>query len=631
MRLDAVYELRDRLETAAIAGVNLVPEDFRLKRAVQQLEPYAKASPVFQKIYVMAQRLTAAECADRPGVLFDTLGLVDAVLCTQGTLQTEGTIQPLVPGNSQGELYRQIPYSRMAPVLEAFRGTGGGRYAVIRDAHQTDPEIFEDYRMKYWMVQALGDSYADLADMAAGWLEEEGASILPLLKKDFRPGGKKDMVRRLQVMEAVAREKENDFYRFVLMDAGKEVREEAIRALRFEEDNLPLLLDLVKTEKGKCRDAVLYALAFMNGTEAQAFWKAQMEKKPEEAAAYLGYSETEWAGDLIADALERWFAQYGPGTRAAETPEHADKAKERRQDARQTLENIWEAAAGKYSERLIKWYDKVYLILPSNVVDILTRSLVRNPHPALCRLAEEMYQKHGDECLEPVFTASLLTETAGQSLERFGGYLKPAGVISKLAGKKKNPDGLFRTFARIYYSEEHECYRITEDSADSPVIMEYRAWRQLPAGLDLGWYPLLMSCEAGSSREWKKRWSRYGSYYDEILARLYRPGVQSLAQQYGAYFYKEVLRRPATAEDIRMLKRCGWTNYKGILAACQRGGTVQIYMIRQLLPELPMTGSELADELDELLGRLKGKAVNGIGFLEQWRDSLRSGLTADRL
>ena len=44
-----------------------------------------------------------------------------------------------------------------------------------------------------------------------------------------------------------------------------------------------------------------------------------------------------------------------------------------------------------------------------------------------------------------------------------------------------------------------------------------------------------------------------------------------------------------------------------------------------------MTGSELADELDELLGRLKGKAVNGIGFLEQWRDSLRSGLTADRL
>lgn len=597
MRLDAVYELRDRLETAAIAGVNLIPEDFRLKRAVQQLEPYAKASPVFQKIYVMAQKLTAAECADRPGVLFDTLGLVDAVLCTQGTLQTEGTIQPLVPGNSQGELYRQIPYSRMAPVLEAFRGTGGGRYAVIRDARQTDPEIFEDYRMKYWMVQALGDSYADLADMAAGWLEEEGVSILPLLKKDFRPGGKKDMVRRLQVMEAVAKEKENDFYCFVLRNAGKEVREEAIRALRFEEGNLPLLLDLVKTEKGKCRDAVLYALAFMKGTEAQAFWKAQMEKKPEEAAGYLGYSETEWAGDLIADALERWFAQYGPGTKAAETPEHADKAKERRQDA----------------------------------LDILTRSLVRNPHPALCRLAEEMYQKHGDECLEPVFTASLLTETAGQSLERFGGYLKPAGVISKLAGKKKNPDGLIRTFARIYYSEEHECYRITEDRADSPVIMEYRAWRRLPAGLDLGWYPLLMSCEADSSREWKKRWSRYGSYYDEILAGLYRPGVQTLAQQYGAYFYKEVLRRPATAEDIRMLKRCGWTNYKGILAACQRGGTVQIYMIRQLLPELPMTGSELADELDELLGRLKGKAVNGIGFLEQWRDSLRSGLTADRL
>ena len=33
MNWDVVYELRERLETAAIAGVNLIAEDFRLKRA----------------------------------------------------------------------------------------------------------------------------------------------------------------------------------------------------------------------------------------------------------------------------------------------------------------------------------------------------------------------------------------------------------------------------------------------------------------------------------------------------------------------------------------------------------------------------------------------------------------------
>ena len=30
MNLDVVYELRERLETAAVAGVNLIMEDFRL-------------------------------------------------------------------------------------------------------------------------------------------------------------------------------------------------------------------------------------------------------------------------------------------------------------------------------------------------------------------------------------------------------------------------------------------------------------------------------------------------------------------------------------------------------------------------------------------------------------------------
>ncbi len=167
MNLDAVYELRDRLETAAAAGVNLIQEDFRLKRAVQQVEPFAKASPVFQKIYGMAGTLLMPECEDRAGVLLDTLGLLDAVLCTQGTTGADGEIQEPEMFLPDGDLYQKVSYGRLAAVLEAFRGTGGGRYAVIRDAHEEDPGIFQDYRMKYWMVRALGDSYGELAEMVA--------------------------------------------------------------------------------------------------------------------------------------------------------------------------------------------------------------------------------------------------------------------------------------------------------------------------------------------------------------------------------------------------------------------------------------------------------------------------------
>ena len=140
MNWDVVYELRERLETAAIAGVNLIAEDFRLKRAVQQMEPLAKASPVFQKIAAMAEKVTQAECEDRAGVLLDTLGLVDAVLCTQATNQLDGELVEPEPGGYAGDIYRKISYGRMAAVLEAFRGTGGGRYAVIEEAHRSDPD-----------------------------------------------------------------------------------------------------------------------------------------------------------------------------------------------------------------------------------------------------------------------------------------------------------------------------------------------------------------------------------------------------------------------------------------------------------------------------------------------------------
>ena len=39
MNLNPLYELKERLESAMIAGVSLLSEDFRLARAVGQMEP----------------------------------------------------------------------------------------------------------------------------------------------------------------------------------------------------------------------------------------------------------------------------------------------------------------------------------------------------------------------------------------------------------------------------------------------------------------------------------------------------------------------------------------------------------------------------------------------------------------
>ena len=50
MNLTALYELKEQLETAAVSGCRLMKEDFRLKRAIEQMKPLAAAAPVFQKI-----------------------------------------------------------------------------------------------------------------------------------------------------------------------------------------------------------------------------------------------------------------------------------------------------------------------------------------------------------------------------------------------------------------------------------------------------------------------------------------------------------------------------------------------------------------------------------------------------
>ena len=52
MNFEPLYELKNRLENVAIVGINLAKDDFRLKRAVEQVKEYSTAAKVFKQIYV---------------------------------------------------------------------------------------------------------------------------------------------------------------------------------------------------------------------------------------------------------------------------------------------------------------------------------------------------------------------------------------------------------------------------------------------------------------------------------------------------------------------------------------------------------------------------------------------------
>lgn len=629
MNLNVMYELRDRLETAAIAGVSLIPEDFRLRRAVEQAAPLASASPVFQKIIAQAQQLTAPECPDRGGLLLDVLALLDAVLCTQGTLQTGGTVEPLSDGSNGMDqpdaavTMRDIPYSVLAPVREAFCGTGGGRYAVLRDAHKANPEIFDDYRVVDWMVQALDDSYSDLADMAAEWLKAKGPSVVPLLKSGFRRDGKRDMERRLQVIDAVAGAGENDFYRSILEQKGKTskgIREEAVFALRHAGRNVPFLLELVQKEKGSVKQAAQRVLAVSDGTVVADYWKAYMEEQPEEAVVYLKDARIGWAADLIAGELMRQMEL------RRECMEQALQTSGRlRDEDREALQTVWEAAEGKYSPKLGACYEQAYHFLGEAVPQQLITTLIQNLQLELCWQVEKLFQVDPEGFLEAYAVEVLLTRDGKTAYELLDRQMNPEGLWAKLIRKRKLPDSLTRVLMRVRYVQQDGSCRILADRG--PLTEAHRSERKLPEPLDLRWYPLLLENLKRFEVCRKDSWTEA---YDEMAAGLYRSDIAELQPLYGRYFYRIAMKQIPSVLAVRMMKRCGWTDYKGILTrALELRKSLGLYDTMRILRELPLTGQELADELDAWL--LQNGQQNERMVYEDWRDALRSGTSPQDL
>ncbi len=128
MNVQPFYQLKERLEYAAIAGTRLLAEDFRLRKALEAMEPLSRANPVFAKIHTNVQALLSAPEDGQPGLLLDVLGLVHAVAYAQGRTGLAGTLVPQAVGIGR---YLPIPFGVLNPLLEDLRSTGGGRFDRI--------------------------------------------------------------------------------------------------------------------------------------------------------------------------------------------------------------------------------------------------------------------------------------------------------------------------------------------------------------------------------------------------------------------------------------------------------------------------------------------------------------------
>ena len=658
MDITPLYELRNRLRTAMIAGTNLLSDDFRLKRAVEAMQPLEKAAPVFAKIGELGRSLIAPEQTDKVDALLQVITLLDAVLCTQGMVGISGQIEE-ISENHFGTAVTNAPYSVVKTLLDALTSSGSGHYSYVLDTHELHPELFEDYRIKAAMVQALGAGYVELADRVADWLKEEGEEILPLLEKDFNPKGKKEMIRRVHVIEAVAGAKANDFYIKQLDGAEKEVRQALIYALRHNSDNLELLTELTKTEKGNAKKMACFALVHMNDERSGGFFKKMCEKKEQDVMEYVFLSDTEWASKLVAESLKkqlsalteerdkpdfcitnkqadfwdkalkaligksgdeimevyRMAAELGPRLNLPleEKSHHNysyDFGPEESSIMSYPLVEIYNRTSTKGTAQgtKIKTKKLCELLLDNALPYYLQLSLFVNPDRRLGELAVELYenkdiQKRRTEYFPAALTAKLLME------EDCCDWL--------LEELKVQENNLYRGLIRLTYDIKEKQYMLQTNLYNAANNEQWCYKQPVRQKVKGRFMDILIECNKAN--------------IETVLCNCVNSEDKEICEKLEKYFYQKTLReiRLVYFEGyFRALKQCGCNKCEGILQNYMvNSRRVEYWEIISIVRDMPGTNEMKLDEMTkalELIHEGKARITNAnetwyINFMENFR------------
>ena len=609
MDLTPLYELRERLKNSAIAGTALCTDDFRLKRAVENFASLAQAAPVFGKVNQLAQTALAPDCADRPGALLDALTLVDAVLCTQGSVSVAGQYESL-PALSWGKAVTSVPYSVIAPLLDALQNSGGGRYSLIIDAHKAHPEYFEDHRIKAALVKALGASYAELADQAAAWLKEDSPAIVPLVKQGFDPKGRKEMVRRVEVIDALAKDAENNFYLTQLEDAEKDVKAALIYALRHNSANVDKLLSLVNSERGSLRDAAHWALVELDTTAVWGYWRTLAAKKPQEAGKFLTQVNDERACQIITQALLELLpplVRHDPAVTLDKTAEKSlyylinalpGKSGPAVCACYQAAADLGAQIAQAFHDRSHYFYSAILSFeifsspnqLSELVANALLRSLTERPDPQLTKLIAKLFAQYGDVYAEALLAAKFLSDSAAKCYQWVSTFLQKDQFSSYKAFQQRS-NQIKHILKFIQWQEKQQTFLLRIYYADART--ETSSFRDvaLYEPLDEGFYDLLMDRDIRDDSS------------DHDLADWIQPHNHALCAKLGRYFYERALeiQHKHDRRYLSYLHRCGWSECEGLLINyCQGSTAIALYYYTSYL-------NDLAQFIDDMPGDSQAK------------------------
>ena len=581
MNLQPLYDVKSRLEQAAIAGTGLLAEDFRLRRAGEELKPLAAVSPVFGKIHQGLAGLLAAPREEQGGLLLDLLALTDAVVYTQGVSQADGALEPLPPGCG---VYLPLSYSQLNPLLAALTGKGGGRQSQVKDIWEAQPAFFGDYRVLPALISGLGDSYGELAELNAQILKGLGPAPLPLLKEGFDPAGKKDMARRVEVISAIEGARATPWLREVLPQSKKSVRAAVIEALGEDQENASLLLELVQTERGAQREAVLNALAKQDSAAVRDFWRTETEQSPVRLW-FLKHAPFPWVSDLAAGAFR------------AQLERLLSEAKIT-QDSLMDLYLCRRGVLGRSSPKMLdcwRWAEEqrpalsrvsrapgVRHVDPGTALPHwLLESLQAGGAGPLCQLSLELWEKKSLPYLACALTAALLTWPAEEVYNRFAPCFQE--------DRPETARALLDAFTPLRWNGKTARYELSSEAGSVS--------HPLAQPLDLRWYgPLTRARTSGVLAHQEMSGPlTCEQTMDQVMRQLFREDLPQVREQTGVYFYHLIhnVGGGYHLEDIILLGRCGWSRWKELLS----DRVTTVFVALQVLEATPLSGPEKAEVL----------------------------------
>ena len=637
MNFEPLYELKNRLENVAVVGINLAKDDFRLQRAVEQVKEYSTVAKVFKQIYDMGNSLISTDDEDKCDIFLDLLALLDAVLCTQATTYSREKPQEIKSIAKNKDFYKELHYSELSPLIYAFTQGGGGRLNVIEDAIDNNSEIFDDFRLKSYMINGLSDKYSEIVDRITRELRKQRKEIIPLLKDGFDPQGKREMLARLDIISYIGKENENDFYKYCIENGFKEIKEFAIGALKYSQDNIDYILDLTKTEKGKLKNKAFEVLSYMNDSRAEKEWDKFFKKKPLENIEYLRGTDQQWATDYLNNFI---------GVYIEELKNRSLKTAEERRIVENEVTRICSVILNKRTDKILSLFKDLYPYNKYEIKKILSFYIVTDLNKELTDLIKELARKYEGEFLEQEFLISLLQNKPETVYKNFSKYAGIGGLeeeIKKLFNSlfkdnkiSKNKEEakaqeefrtLFNVIFHIYYNEESKEYILQWSN-----MITYNSIQIKLSGFDKRWYDVIFELDD----DYYEKWNYYSSYNTSIK-RLYNPDIKGMKEKYGAFYYNIILSRIPYNEDIEFLNKLGWTDYKDFLKGkidIEKNPSAfanRIRYVGYILQNTLMSESDLIEQLEEIMAINKKNQKIPVNLCDRWLERLKSGVKVKEL